>query len=213
MIAVTGGQPQDSGGRRAIGGWRLDSGVQLLASGPLRQRFRWSTDPDAPAARALCDGEIRLSVRRIEVRVSDVVQAGTGAIASGSAEGNAWRVVMGTGVGVVEETRSTACSVGVILRGRLPIGTHCVLRVVAADAHGMLASLARDAPAASMRYAWCAGPLQSPTVTGMDAVEQAVVALRDLGHTSLAIVPLSLVAADSSRLSTAPITDASCLCK
>jgi hypothetical protein len=103
--------------------------------------------------------------------------------------------------------------VGVIVRGPLPIGTHCVLRVLSADAHGLLATDGVDAMSTPVRYAWCAGPLQSPAVSGMDAVEQALVALRDQGHTSTAVVPLSLAAADSSRAFAAPITDTSCLCK
>jgi hypothetical protein len=196
VIAMHGIHLPDVGRRRAFGARPLDSGVRLLTTGPALQRLRWSTDPDAPASHVLCNAEIRLCIQRVEVRKADVLRAG--AVDCGRGDADTWRVVTGTGVGVVVESACKTCPVGVIIRGPMPIGSHCVLRVASADAHGLLATGVRDAAAAPVRYAWCAGPLQSPAVTGMDAVERALLALRDMDHAASTVVPLSLADADSS---------------
>lgn len=205
-MAVTRGQQPGAAGR-------VDSGLRLLAAGPALRRLRWSTDPDAPAAHALCDGQIRLAIQRIDVRPSDLLRSGLVTQQRVGTAADPWRAVIGTGVAEVMESRSSACPVGLIVRGPLPIGTHCVLCVVSADAHGLLAAGVGCATAAPVRYARCAVPPHGAAVAGMDAVEQALMALRDQGHGTATVLPLSVAAVDSSPARSAPITEASCLCK
>ena len=213
MIAVAQGWQPGAQSRMAVGMWRLDSGVRLLAAGAGLQRLRWSTDPDAPAARTLCAGEIRLSLQRVEVGPDDLRRLSKALSTRGSAEVDAWAAVAGVGVGVVEESNVETCREGVIVRGPMPLGTHLVLRILSTDSHGFLARTPSEEAVAPVRYAWCAGPLRAPAVTGLDDVERAVMALRDVGHGASPVVPLSLVTAGSSKSSAAPITVASCLWK
>lgn len=187
-----------SGALRALGARQAQTGVRLLMAGAGLQHLRWSTDPDAPAARALSDGEVRLHIQRVELRACDLQGLRTRCAGPAGARRNAWQVAAGIGIAVVDESRSAACGVGDIVKGPLPISTHCVLRVLAADAHGVVARWDFDDGTKPERYAWCAGPLLAPAVTGMDAVARAVAAVRDLGHDATAVTALSLAATGSS---------------
>ena len=213
MIAVAPEWQAHATARVAAGLRGMDSGVRLLAAGAGLQQLRWSTDPDAPAAHTLGEGEIRLSVQRVDVGPADLRRLSKAMSMRSSAAGDAWCPVYGVGVAVVEESKVELCQEGVIVRGPLPLGTHLVLRVLSTDSHGFLAQPSSEHAMVPVRYAWCIGPLHAPALAGMDAVERAVVELRDLGHGASAVVPLSLVTADSSEALAAPITVASCLWK
>lgn len=184
---------------------RLDAGLRLLVAGRSRLHLRWTTEPDAPASRALADGEVRLAIHAVDFGASDLGRLRARLLPAGAG----WQVLEAAGLGEVVESRAGGCPVGRILRGPLHLGSHRVLRPTAVDAHGIVAARSDAGPA--LRYAWSAGPLHGPAATGIDAVERALQPLRDR--------PDGLDATPSMRLSVLglrpdprdPISLASCL--
>ena len=152
---------------------RLDAGLRLLVAGRSRLHLRWTTEPDAPASRALADGEVRLAVHAVDFGAADLGRLRARLLPAGAG----WQALEAAGLGEVVESRAGGCPVGRILRGPLHLGSHRVLRPTAVDAHGIVAARSDAGPA--LRYAWSAGPLHGPAATGIDAVERALQPLRD----------------------------------
>lgn len=192
---------------------RLDAGLRLLVAGRSRLHLRWTTEPDAPASRALADGEVRLAVHAVDFGASDLGRLRARLLPGGAG----WQALEAAGLGEVVESRAGGCPVGSILRGPLHLGSHRVLRPTAVDAHGIVAARSDAGP--PLRYAWSAGPLHGPAATGIDAVERALQPLRDrpdgldpgpsmrlsvLGSRPDARDPISLASCLRNRTSHAP---------
>ncbi len=159
-----------------------DSGLRLLIGGPLRRQLRWSPDPDAPDARALLPGELRLAIHWVEISAHDLRLLCGAATRRAHHESAAWQPVAATGCGQVIESTVPGCRRGRWLSGPLHLGTHRVLRVAAMDGAACLATHPEGDPATKgSRYAWSSAPPAGPVASGQDAVEQAVLALRDSG--------------------------------
>lgn len=186
-----------------------DSGLRLLIarSGLLR----WAPDPDAPALRALADGEIRLVIRRFELTGRDLERAprcGQGRQAR--ADARDWHPLPVAGIAEIVESQAPGAPVGATVRGRLHVGTHLVVQVADIDGDGF--SAADEAwSAGEWRYEWSAADLMEAAV-GLDAVEQAIEALRDRSHAATPARLLSLAPHPSSCASGPPICHTSCPC-
>jgi hypothetical protein len=182
--------------RRAAGGVGTDSGLRLLFGGALRRQLRWSPEPDAPDARALGVGELRLAIHWVELSLHDlsrVARDGPSPARRGAAD---WHPVHAIGCAEVVESRLPDPLPQRWLLGPLHLGTHQVLRLLSTDAAGCIAAAADDAPALRpLHYTWIPALPQRSAVTGLDAVEQAVTALRDRGDGGERSVRLSLAPA------------------
>lgn len=155
----------------------LDAGTRCLVSRKDLRALRRTPDPDAPAARALADGEARLSVDRFALTANNVTYAALGEpwkywqfFPSGDAD---WGCVPVWGFARVTESRADGVAVGTRLYGYLPMGSHLVVqpaRVTAAgfhDASGHRADLA----AVYNHYADCAAdPAHDPAREGWQAL-------------------------------------------
>ena len=159
-----------------------DSGLRLLIGGASQRQLRWSLDPDAPDARALQPGELRLAIRWVELSTQHLLQATVAALRRGGREAADWQPVTAVGCGQVIETRVPGYRRGQWLRGPLHIGTHRVLRVLSMEGGACLATSAAGDPASTAQhFAWIPSPSATPAAVGQDAVEQAVLAMQDPG--------------------------------
>lgn len=207
-----------SGRRRALAGSAVqqpgvrnseppDSGLRLLIarSGLLR----WAPDPDAPAVRALVDGELRLGIRCFELTGSDLEHAGCrGWVRHAQSDGREWHSLPAVGIAEVLESQVPGVPVGAMVQGRLLVGTHLIVQVSDIDGAGF--SAAEQGPSiGASRYSWPAAGGCTATV-GPDAVEQAVEALRDQSHGTAATCLLSLAPHSSSGGPNRSICDSSC---
>jgi hypothetical protein len=186
-----------------------DSGLRLLIarSGLLR----WAPDPDAPALRALADGEVRLGIRCFEVTGGDLARVlGAGQGRPARSDARDWQALPAAGIAEVVESQAPGVSVGAMVRGRLRVGTHLVVQVTDTDSTGFGATDdAKDGSGA--RYAWSTAHDMEAAV-GLDAVEQAIEALRDRSHAAALTCRLSLSPRPSSSGLGRPISDASWPC-
>lgn len=168
--------------RPAAGRMPADSGLRLLVGGALQRQLRWSLDPDAPDARALQPGEVRLAIAWVELSLLDLLQATGAASRRAGRDATGWQGVAAAGCGPVIETRVPGCRRGQWLYGPLHVGTHRVLRVRSVDGDaGLAASAEGDHASTHLRYTWIPPSPAVPGAIGPDAVEQAVLALRDCG--------------------------------
>ena len=157
-----------------------DSGLRLLLGGTLRRQLRWSPDPDAPAARALCEGEVRLAIRWVELSADDLRRSATDAQAFRRPGLAGWHPVQAIGCAEVVESRLSSPAPSRWMLGPLPVGTHQVLRLLSTDVTGCIAAEVIDASwAAQLRYAWVPTLQPGQLISGLDAVERAVRALHE----------------------------------
>jgi hypothetical protein len=128
----------------------LDSGSRFLVSRSERARARIVLDADAPAARALQDGEARLAVHRFAFSLDDLRPGLLGgpdwrAFAS---EDDAWGCIPVWGFAAVSESRCARLEAGTPVQGCLPMGTHRVVRPTQVDGVGFVDGLSQR------RYEW-----------------------------------------------------------
>ena len=196
---------------------RLDAGLRLLVAGRALQHLRWTTEADAPAARALVVGEVRLAIHGVDFGAADWARLQARLLHAETSGAQRWLLLEAPGLGEVVESRAGGCPVGRILRGPLHLGSHRVLRPSAIDAHGIVADVFAAGAGAvagvhpAPRYAWSTGPLHGPRAMGIDAVERALLSLRDQAHGVEIARPLSLSVLGSRRDAQLPINLASCL--
>ncbi|MFT3819367.1 MAG: hypothetical protein QM750_17310 [Rubrivivax sp.] len=188
---------------------RLDAGLRLLVAGRTLLHLRWTTEPDAPAGRALADGEVRLAIHAVDFGAAELNRLQARLLRAEAGGDAGWLVLEAPGLGEVVESRAFGCPVGRILRGPLHLGSHRVLRLAAVDAHGVVTAGPGAAP--TPRYAWSAGPLHGPAAQGIDAVEQALQPLRDPAHGPAPALPMRLSVLGSRQGGRDPISLASCL--
>jgi len=197
----------------------LDAGLRLLVAGRSLQHLRWTTEPDAPAGRPLVEGEVRLAIHGVDFGAADLARLQARLLHAEAGGAQRWLMLEAPGLGEVVESRAGGCPVGSILRGPLHLGSHRVLRPAAIDAHGIVAvAVAAGAGAGAgagaepaPRYAWSTGPLHGHRAMGIDAVERALLPLRDQAHGVEIARPLSLSVLGSRRDAPLPINLASCL--
>lgn len=180
-----------------------DSGLRLLVSGAGASRLRWSTDSDAPAARTLRGGELRLAILCFELGAEDVrrCRSGPAPVAEGG-----WREVPVFGVGRVIESRFDGVAVGALLWGPMRIGTHRVIAADSADADAVVG--ATDAGAGR----WLRRHLALPAFTAGhgEPVERRFIELRDRPHAEVGSRLFGLWTGHSSPGRTLPMIAAPC---
>lgn len=110
----------------------LDAGSRFLVSRRDLHDVRLAPDPDAPAARALAEGEARLAVERFAFTANNVTYAAFGDamhywqfFPTGDA---GWGCVPVWGFATVVESRAAGVEPGTRLYGYLPMGTHLVVQ-------------------------------------------------------------------------------------
>jgi hypothetical protein len=154
-----------------------DAGRRLFLRRGAMGEARLGPDPDAPAARALVEGEVRVAVQGFALTANNVTYAAFGEAmkywnyfpAPEAAEG----CVPVWGFAEVTESRAEGFAPGRRLWGYWPAGTHAVLRPSRVKAAGFTDAIAHRAglPAAYQAYAFCdADPAWSPALEGEQAV-------------------------------------------
>jgi len=108
-----------------------DDGRRLLvARGDLHQ-LRWVPDPDAPGARPLADGQLRLQVEHFALTANNITYAAFGEAMKYwqffPADDAAFGCIPVWGFAPVQESRCEGIAVGERIYGFLPMATHLVL--------------------------------------------------------------------------------------
>jgi hypothetical protein len=118
----------------------LDAGSRLLVARQDLRTVRIAPDPDAPAARPLADGEVRLAVAHFALTSNNITYAAFGEamkywqfFPTGDA---VWGCIPVWGFATVVESRAEGVAVGRRVYGYLPMGTHLVVQPQALRAHG-----------------------------------------------------------------------------
>lgn len=165
-----------------------DSGLRCFVARTDLHQIRFAPDPDAPAARPLADGEVRLSVAQFALTANNITYAAFGEAMKYwqffPAADPAWGTIPVWGFAEVQESRAEGLAVGRRIYGFLPMGTHGVVRPAALRATGFVDTSPHRAElaAAYNQYLFCdADPAWSP------ALEGALAVLRPLFTTSFLI--------------------------
>jgi hypothetical protein len=130
-------EPKPESPQAAVGG---GTGLRMQVARNELARTRLVPDPDAPAARALADGEARLRVEHFALTANNVTYAAFGEamnywqfFPTGEA---AWGCVPVWGFATVLESRVEGLDPGRRLWGYLPSGSHLVVTPGRISAHG-----------------------------------------------------------------------------
>jgi hypothetical protein len=118
----------------------LDAGSRFLVARRDLRVVRFATDPDAPAARALADGEARLTVEQFALTSNNITYAAFGEAMKYwqffPTEDAAWGCIPVWGFASVSESRVAGVEVGQRYYGYLPMGTHLVVQPARVGPHG-----------------------------------------------------------------------------
>lgn len=154
-----------------------DAGSRLLVSKGRLHDVRVAPDTDAPAQRALAEGEARLAIDRFALTANNITYAAFGEamhywqfFPTGDA---AWGCVPVWGFATVVESRAAGVPVGERVYGFLPMGTHLVVQPAAVRAGGFVDSAPHRQSLAAVynQYAFCsADPAYEPAREGHQAV-------------------------------------------
>ena len=145
-------------------------------------------DSDAPAARALAEGEVRLRVHRFALTANNITYAAFGdkmkywEFFPSGAEG--WGCIPVWGFAEVVESRHAAVATGQRVYGYLPMGHYLVVQAARVNARGFMDGAAhrRELAAVYNQLLFCAtDPAYDPALEGQQAV------LRPLFTTSFLI--------------------------
>lgn len=116
------------------------TGLRLLVATRDLRRTRLAPDPDAPAARALVDGEVRLAIEHFALTSNNISYAVFGEAMKYwqffPTEDAAWGCVPVWGYAEVDESRVAGVEVGQRVYGYLPMGSHLVVRPTCVNARG-----------------------------------------------------------------------------
>lgn len=186
-----------------------DSGLRLLMATPGSGALRWAPDPDAPAMRALADGELRLAIRCFQLGRAELTPARRQPAPAWPRQVDEWQSVPAMGTAVVIESRVVGAAVGLALRGPVHVGTHRVLTGDALAREGFV-PLGDRAGAGTRCHGERCGWRVDGCAGGIIAVERAIDLLRDGSHAEGASGLLSLSLRPSTEAVQAPITAASC---
>lgn len=154
-----------------------DAGSRLLVAKGRLSDVRVAPDVDAPAQRALADGEARLAVDRFALTANNITYAAFGEamqywqfFPTGDA---AWGCVPVWGFATVVESRAAGVAVGERVYGFLPMGTHLVVQPTSVRAGGFVDGAAHRQALAAVynQYVFCsADPAYQPAREGHQAV-------------------------------------------
>jgi len=116
-------------------------------------RSRWVSDPDAPAARALAEGEARLRIQQFALTANNITYAVFGETMKYwqffPADDAEWGCIPVWGFAEVTGSRAPALAVGDRVYGFLPMGSYLVVQAEAASADSLVDTRAhrRELPA------------------------------------------------------------------
>ena len=154
-----------------------DPGHRLLIARNDLQRVQFQSDPDAPAARPLADGEARLAIEHFALTANNITYAAFGEAMKYwqffPAADPAWGCLPVWGFATVTESRAAGVAVGRRVWGYFPAGSHLVLTPVRVR-EGSFADAAphrQELAAAYQHYVFCdADPGWQPRLEGLQAV-------------------------------------------
>lgn len=141
----------------------VHTGLRLLVAKSELRRTRLAPDPDAPAARALADGEVRLAIEHFALTANNITYAVFGEAMKYwqffPTDDPAWGCVPVWGFANVDESRVVGIEVGQRVYGYLPMGSHLVVQPSSISARGFTdgAVRRRDLPIVYNQMSWCAG--------------------------------------------------------
>ena len=166
----------------------LDAGSRFLVARHDLHCVRFAPDSDAPAARPLVDGEVRLATAHFALTANNITYAAFGEAMKYwqffPSEEAAWGCIPVWGFATVIESRAEAVAVGRRVYGYLPMGTHLVLQPARVGATGFVDAAPHRAELAAVynHYSFCdTDPAYDATQEGQQAV------LRPLFTTSFLI--------------------------
>jgi Protein of unknown function (DUF2855) len=165
-----------------------ERGQRLLVARNELRRTQLGADPDAPAQRALRDGEVRLATDHFALTANNITYAAFGETMRYwqffPAADAAWGCVPVWGFAVVSESRAEGVAVGQRVYGYLPMGTHLVVQPGRISARGFvdLSPHRQELPAAYNQLNFCAA---DPAYLADREAQQAI--LRPLFTTSFLI--------------------------
>lgn len=139
-----------------------DAGSRLLVSKGRLQDVRMAPDRDAPAQRALAEGEARLVIDRFALTANNITYAAFGEALQYwqffPTEDAQWGCVPVWGFANVVESRVPGLPVGERVYGFLPMGTHLVVQPDPVRAEGFVCAAPhrRALPAVYNQYVRCA---------------------------------------------------------
>jgi hypothetical protein len=155
----------------------LEAGQRLFIARNDLHRVRVGPDPDAPASRALADGEARLSIERFALTANNITYAAFGEAMKYwqffPAPDAAWGCLPVWGFAVVTESRAEGVPVGARVYGYLPAGSHLVVQPGRVRAGGFVDTAPHRAElaAAYQQLVFCeADPGWAPRLEGLQAV-------------------------------------------
>lgn len=184
-----------AGGRRHAGRLSMihlpmiqDAGSRFLVARHDLRRVRIAPDSDAPAARALAEGQARLAVDHFALTANNITYAAFGDTMKYwqffPTEEDAWGCVPVWGFATVTESRVPGVEPGQRCYGFLPMGTHLVVEPGRITPGGFSDGAAHRRELASIynQYLWCASDaLYDAALEGQQAL------LRPLFTTSFLI--------------------------
>jgi Protein of unknown function (DUF2855) len=164
------------------------TGQRLLVAKHELRRTRLAPDPDAPAARALAEGEVRLAIAHFALTANNITYAAFGEAMRYwqffPCEDEDWGCIPVWGFAEVDESRVEGIAVGQRVYGYLPMGSHLVVRPGRVNARGFVDTSAHRAELAAIynQLTLCAG---DPSYRAAREAQQAI--LRPLFTTSFLI--------------------------
>ncbi len=164
------------------------TGLRLLVAKHELRRTRLGPDPDAPAARALTEGEVRLAIDHFALTANNITYAALGEAMKYwqffPSDDAAWGCIPVWGFAEVDESRVDGIEVGQRVYGYLPMGSHLVVRPGRVSARGFVDTAAHRQDLAPIynQLTLCAG---DPAYLAEREAQQAV--LRPLFTTSFLI--------------------------
>ena len=166
----------------------LDTGSRFVVSRADLKTTQFVPDPDAPAARALAEGQARLRIDHFALTANNITYAAFGEAMKYwqffPTADSAWGCVPVWGFATVSESRAEGLNVGQRVYGYCPPGTHLVVQAGRTNARGFVDEAAHRTALAAVynRYVFCAtDPDWQPRTEGLQAV------LRPLFMTSFLI--------------------------
>ena len=140
-----------------------DSGLRFLVARNDLRRTRLAPDADAPAARVLADGEVRLAIDHFALTSNNITYAAFGEamkywrfFPTGDTE---WGCIPVWGFAVVSESRAAGVDVGRRVYGYMPMGSHLVVRPQRVTARSCIDASAhrQDLPPTYNQLVFCDG--------------------------------------------------------
>ena len=154
-----------------------ETGQRLYIARKNLHQVHVGPDPDAPAARALVEGEARMALQHFALTANNITYAAFGeAMAYWQffpAPDAAWGCLPVWGFAVVTESQAPGVQVGQRVYGYFPAGTHLVVTPARVRDSGFLDAAAhrRELAAAYQQYVFCAAdPAWQTRLEGLQAV-------------------------------------------